>query len=60
MNSRDGILIDDVEAALNRAVDNGVKTLVIQPTHLMDGLEYQDVEAMVAEYADSFEQVVMG
>ena len=60
VNSRDGILIDDVEAALNRAVDNGVKTLVIQPTHLMDGLEYQDVEAMVAEYADSFEQVVMG
>lgn len=60
VNSRDGILIDDVEAALNRAVDNGVKTLVIQPTHLMNGLEYQDVEAAVAEYADSFEEVVMG
>ncbi len=58
--SRDGIQIDDVAAALDRAVDNGVKTLVVQPTHLMDGLEYNDVVAEIAEYADSFEKVVMG
>lgn len=60
VNSRDGILIDDVAASLNRAVDNGVKNLVIQPTHLMNGLEYNDVVAEVAEYADSFEKVVIG
>ena len=57
---RDGILIDDVDTALNRAVDNGVKNLVIQPTHLMNGLEYNDVVAEVAQYADAFEHVAFG
>lgn len=60
VNERDGILIDDVAASLNRAVDNGVKNLVIQPTHLMNGLEYDDVVNEVAQYADSFEKVVVG
>ena len=39
----DGVEINNVKAALDRAVDNGVKTLVVQPTHLMDGLEYTDL-----------------
>lgn len=57
---RDGILIDDVDASLNRAVNNGVKTLVVQPTHLMHGLEYDELVEAVSEYADAFEQVVFG
>lgn len=57
---RDGILIDDVKASLDRAVNNGVKTLVVQPTHLMNGLEYNDIVGEVAEYADAFEKVVFG
>lgn len=58
--SRDGIAIDNVGQALNRAIDNGVKTLVIQPTHLMDGLEYTDLINEVADYADAFDQVAVG
>ena len=46
--------------ALDRAVDNGVKNLVIQPTHLMNGLEYTDVVNEVGDYADAFDQVVIG
>lgn len=57
---RDGEVIDNFTEALERAVANGVKTLVVQPTHLMNGLEYADVEAELAEYADAFEQVVLG
>ena len=57
---RDDILIDDVDAALNRAVDNGVKTLVVQPTHLMHGLEYDELVEAVSGYADAFDQVVFG
>lgn len=60
VNRRDGMLIDDVDAALNRAVDNGVKTLVVQPTHLMHGFEYNDLIAQVGDYADAFDQVVFG
>ena len=46
--------------ALDRAVANGVKTLVIQPTHLMNGFEYNDVVDEVATYADAFEAVAIG
>lgn len=60
VQSRDGILIDDVNAALTRAADNGVKTLVVQPTHLINGLEYNDLVNEVAQFADAFEQVAIG
>lgn len=60
VEKRDGVKIDDVKAALDRAADNGVKTLVVQPTHLMNGLEYADLEKEVADYSDSFEQVAFG
>lgn len=60
INRRDGILIDDVDAALGRAVDNGVKVLVVQPTHLMSGFEYNDLVGQVGDYADAFDKVVFG
>lgn len=57
---RDGIHIDDINEALDRAVDNGVKKLVVQPTHLMNGIEYDEIMGKLAEYADAFEKVVVG
>ena len=57
---RDGILIDDLNAALRRAADNGVKNLVIQPTHLMNGLEYDEIVDTTANYSDAFDKVVFG
>ena len=59
VRERDGVEIDNVKAALDRAVDNGVKTLVVQPTHLMDGFEYMDLAEELEEYEGSFEQVVL-
>ena len=52
---RDNVLIDNVEQALDRAIDDGVTTLIVQPTHLMNGLEYDDLEATLAEYADALD-----
>ena len=57
---RDNILIDDVDAALERAVNNGVKNLVVPPTHLMHGLEYDELVKEVGNYSDAFDQVVFG
>ncbi|MBQ4487067.1 MAG: sirohydrochlorin cobaltochelatase [Oscillospiraceae bacterium] len=54
---RDGEIIDDVDEALKRAVDNGVKNLVVAPTHLMHGFEYDELVEKVASYADAFESV---
>ena len=60
VKSRDNVSIDNVKQALDRAVENGVKTLVIQPTHLMDGLEYHELVDEVAQYSDAFENLAIG
>lgn len=60
VKSRDKISIDNVGEALDRAADNGVKKLVIQPTHLMNGLEYMDLVNEAAEYSDAFEKIAVG
>jgi len=60
VKNRDGEVIDNVGEALNRAADNGVKNLVVQPTHLMDGLEYNDLVDEIAQFSDSFEHVSIG
>lgn len=60
VNKRDGEKIDNVTEALDRAVANGVKNLVVQPTHLMNGLEYTDLKNELAGYSDSFEKIALG
>ncbi len=57
IQARDGEKIDNVDQALERAVANGVKNLVIQPTHLMHGAEYDELTSTVEAYADKFESV---
>ena len=57
IQARDDEKIDNVEQALDRAVSNGVKNLVVQPTHLMHGAEYDDLVEAVEAYADNFDSV---
>ena len=57
VEARDGEAIDNMDQALERAVANGVKNLVVQPTHLMHGAEYDELTAAVEKYQDKFESV---
>lgn len=57
IQARDGEKIDNMPQALERAVANGVKNLVVQPTHLMHGAEYDEMCAAIDEYRDQFESV---
>ena len=57
IQARDGEKIDNMTQALERAVANGVKNLVVQPTHLMHGAEYDEMCAAIDEYRDQFESV---
>jgi sirohydrochlorin cobaltochelatase len=57
VQARDGEKIDNVEQALDRAVANGVKNLVVQPTHLMHGAEYDELVGAVNQYGDKFESI---
>lgn len=60
IQARDNERIDNVEQALERAVKNGVKDLVVQPTHLMHGAEYDELMESVAAYKDKFTSVKVG
>jgi cobalamin biosynthesis Co2+ chelatase CbiK len=57
VQARDGEKIDNMDQALDRAVANGVKNLVVQPTHLMHGAEYDELMAAVNKYKDKFQSV---
>ncbi len=59
VQARDDEHIDNMQQALDRAVANGVKNLVVQPTHLMHGAEYDEMVEAVNEYADKFESVAV-
>ena len=57
VQARDDEKMDNMEQALQRAVDNGVKNLIVQPTHLMHGAEYDELTEAVENYKDKFESV---
>jgi len=57
VQARDEEKIDNIQQALERAVSSGVKNLVIQPTHLMHGAEYDELTEAVEEYRDQFASV---
>ena len=59
VQARDGEKIDNIEQALERAVANGVKELVIQPTHLMHGAEYDEIMDAVAKYEDKIDSITV-
>lgn len=59
VQARDGEKIDNMDQALQRAVDNGVKNLIVQPTHLMHGAEYDELSEAVVNYSDKFESVTI-
>ena len=59
VQARDGEKIDNMKQALDRAVANGVKNLVVQPTHLMHGAEYDEMMEMIDSYRDKFETVAV-
>ena len=59
VEARDGECIDNMDQALERAVENGVKELVVQPTHLMHGAEYDEMVEALEKYQDKFEQVAV-
>ena len=59
VQARDGEKIDNVDQALERAVSNGVENLVVQPTHLMHGAEYDELTEALSKYSDKFKTVVV-
>ena len=60
LEDRDGHDIDNVEEAMERLVADGVKEVVVMPTHVMNGFEYDDIVKEVSKYADKFDSLKIG
>lgn len=60
LKERDGLEIDNVAEALDRAEEDGIRELVVQPTHLMDGYEYTDLVEELSDYVDRFDRILLG
>ena len=60
LKERDNIEIDNVEEALDKLVADGINTLIVQPTHIMSGYEYDDLATAIEEYKDKFDIVAIG
>ncbi|MDO4796766.1 MAG: sirohydrochlorin cobaltochelatase [Coriobacteriales bacterium] len=52
--------IDNFEEAMDKLVAEGVREVVVQPTHLLDGSEFQDIKKSLANYADKFDKCSLG
>jgi len=57
---RDGEKIDYITEALERLSSDGFGTVVVQPTHVMNGKEYDDVVDAVTYHAGSFDRISIG
>ncbi|MDD6738941.1 MAG: sirohydrochlorin cobaltochelatase [Coriobacteriaceae bacterium] len=60
LKERDGVVIDNVEEALDRLVADKVQEIVVQPTHLMNGYEYDDLAKALESYKDKFKKIAFG
>lgn len=60
ISKREGILIDNVAEALEKAERSGVRNLAVQPTHLMKGLEYEKLKEILSEHKNSFDRISLG
>lgn len=60
LKERDNLAIDNVKEAMDRLVADGVKELVIQPTHVMPGFEYNDIKDEIKTYESKFDSIKFG
>ena len=60
LKKRDGIFIPTVCEAIEQMIHDGIRTLIVQPTHILDGIENNVMKEAVLSYKDSFDQIVFG
>ena len=59
LRERDGIEIDSVTKALQRAAVDNIEELIIQPTHMMAGHEYNKLLQEVSAYTNVFPRLAI-
>ena len=60
LKKRDGLVIKNVEEAMQDLIARGVDTLLVQPTHIINGLEFNEMMADIEPYEDNFAAIFYG
>lgn len=57
-----GIKIDSADAALQKMKEEGFEEVIVQSLHIIPGIEYEDIKAVVGRYANkrAFKKIVLG
>ncbi len=57
---KEGLLIFDIPQALEQMKKNGVKEVLVQPTHIINGIEYDLLREEIAPYLEQFQSILVG
>ncbi len=60
LEKRDGYKVDNVTEAVERLIGDGVKEVLVQPTHVIPGFEYNDMLEKLSAYRDKFTSLQVG
>ena len=58
--NRDGVKIFNVKEAMEQMKADGIKNVLVQPTHVINGIENDLMQEDVKAYADAFESISFG
>ncbi|HEY5525932.1 MAG TPA: sirohydrochlorin cobaltochelatase [Clostridium sp.] len=60
LKERDNIYIDTVSEALENIIENNIKNLIIQPTHIINGIENDIMLETCKKYSSHFDSIKIG
>ena len=58
--NRDGIMVDNVSEAMEHLVEEGFQTVIVQPTHVINGDVNNEMVAVVRRYMDQVDEIKIG
>ena len=60
LREKQGICYDGIEEAMERMLQDGITDILVQPTHMMPGVEFEEIKKVIASYRNRFEVLRMG
>ena len=60
LKKRDGIIINTVKEAMEQMLRDGITDVVVQPTHVINGIENDQMKADALSFKDQFASIVFG
>ena len=60
LKKRDNYTVPTVKEALEQMITDGIREVVVQPTHILDGIENNIMKEEILSYKESFDKIAFG